>query len=87
MRRMTPSEGSDDIQGILADIENEVYRNEQMIKKSIALEYLIQLVDPKYKEQFQLAEKKARTFEDINRLLELAKKHIGQKTAITLLGI
>ena len=84
---MVSVEGSDDIQNILTEIENEVYRNEQMIKKSIALEYLIQLVDPKYKEQFILAEKKARTFEDINRLLELAKKHIGQKTAITLLGI
>ena len=72
---------------ILADIEEEVYRNERMIKLSVALEYMIQLVDPKYKEAFIKAEKNARTIEELNRILDLAKKHIGQKTAISMLGI
>ena len=72
---------------ILADIEEEVYRNERMIKLSVALEYMIQLVEPKYKESFIQAEKSARTIEDMNKILELAKKHIGQRTAISMLGI
>jgi hypothetical protein len=72
---------------ILADIEEEVYRNERMIKLSVALEYMIQLVDPKFKEAFLRAEKNARTIEELNNILELAKKHIGQRTAISMLGI
>ena len=72
---------------ILADIEEEVYRNERMIKLSVALEYMIQLVEPKYKESFIRAEKSARTIEDMNKILDLAKKHIGQRTAISMLGI
>ena len=42
---------------------------------------------PKFKEAFLKAEKSARTIEELNRILELAKKHIGQKTAIGMLGI
>ena len=72
---------------ILADIEEEVYRNERMIKLSVALEYMIQLVEPKFKEAFLKAEKSARTIEELNRILDLARKHIGQRTAISMLGI
>jgi HEPN domain-containing protein len=72
---------------ILGEIEEEVYRNERMIKLNVALEYMIQLVDPKYKDAFIRAEKSARTIEDMNKILELAKKHIGQRTAISMLGI
>ena len=72
---------------ILADIEEEVYRNERMIKLSVALEYMIQLVEPKFKDAFLRAEKSARTIEELNAILDLAKKHIGQKTAISMLGI
>jgi len=80
-------EGESNISEILADIEEEVYRNERMIKLSVALDYMIQLVEPKHKDAFIQAEKNARTIEDMNRILDLAKKHIGQKTAITMLGI
>ena len=72
---------------ILADIEEEVYRNERMIKLSVALEYMIQLVEPKFKDAFLRAEKSARTIEGLNAILDLAKKHIGQKTATSMLGI
>jgi hypothetical protein len=58
-----------------------------MIKLSVALEYMIQLVEPKFKEAFKKAEKEARTIEELNRILDLAKKHIGQRTAINMLGI
>jgi hypothetical protein len=58
-----------------------------MIKLSVALEYMIQLVEPKYKELFMKAERSARTIEDMNKILDLAKKHIGQKTAISMLGL
>ena len=75
------------IEDILSEIEEEVYRNERMIKLSVALDYLIDMVEPKYKDTFLQAEKNARTVEDMNRILALAKKHIGQKTAITMLGL
>ena len=85
MESSEPAEGN--VSEILADIEEEVYRNERMIKLSVALEYMIQLVEPKFKESFLKAEKSARTIEELNRILELAKKHIGQRTAISMLGI
>jgi len=85
MEANEPAEGN--VSEILADIEEEVYRNERMIKLSVALEYMIQLVEPKFKEAFLKAEKNARTIEELNRILELAKKHIGQRTAISMLGI
>jgi len=72
---------------ILADIEQEVFKNEKMIKLSVALEYMIQLVDPKYREIFREAELKAKTVDDMTKILDLVKKHIGQKTAINMLGI
>ena len=85
MEAQEPAEGN--VSEILADIEEEVYRNERMIKLSVALEYMIQLVEPKFKEAFLKAEKEARTIDELNRILDLAKKHIGQKTAISMLGI
>jgi hypothetical protein len=85
MEANEPAEGN--VSEILADIEEEVYRNERMIKLSVALEYMILLVEPKFKEAFLKAEKNARTIEELNRILELAKKHIGQRTAISMLGI
>ena len=72
---------------ILSEIEDEVYRNERMIKLSVALEYMIQLVEPKYKPLLEAAEEKARTIDDMNRILELVKKHVGQRTAIGMLGL
>ncbi|MCK5560083.1 MAG: hypothetical protein KAJ51_05795 [Thermoplasmata archaeon] len=85
MEAASPVEGN--VSEILADIEEEVYRTERMIKLSVALEYMIQLVEPKYKESFIRAEKNAKTIDDMNKILELAKKHIGQRTAISMLGI
>ena len=85
MEAQEPAEGN--VSEILADIEEEVYRNERMIKLSVALEYMIQLVEPKFKEAFIKAEKNARTIEELNRILDLAKRHIGQRTAISMLGI
>ena len=76
-----------EVDDILAEVEEDVFRNERMIKLSIALEYMIQLVEPKYKEAFIRAERNAKTVEDMNRILELARKHIGQRTAINILGI
>lgn len=76
-----------EINEILAEVEEDVYRNETMIKLSIALEYMIQLVEPKYKEAFQKAERNAKTVEDMNRILELAKKHIGQRASIAILEL
>ena len=78
-------EGS--VSEILADIHEEVFRYEKMIRLSVALEYMIQLVDPKFRDTFIRAEKSARTIDDMNKILDLAKKHIGQRTAIEIMGI
>ncbi|MCK4613367.1 MAG: hypothetical protein KAU14_01080 [Thermoplasmata archaeon] len=82
-----PTTRSLTVDEILADIEQEVYKNEKMIKLSVALEYMIHLVEPKYKEVFREAELKAKTVDDMTKILDLVKKHIGQKTAISMLGI
>ena len=72
---------------ILADVEQEVYKNEKMIKLSVALEYMIQLVEPKYRDVFKEAELRAKTVDDMTKILDLVKKNLGQKTAINMLGI
>ena len=68
-------------------IEDEIYRNERMIKLSVAIDYMIQLVDPKFRHLFEEAEKNANSLEDMTRILELAKKMIGQKAAISMLRL
>jgi len=71
----------------LAGLEEEVNRTDKMIQMKVAIEYLTQLIDAKYRSAFMEAEKNARTVEDMTRLLELAKKYIAQRTLIDLLGI
>jgi hypothetical protein len=58
-----------------------------MIQMKVAIEYLTQLIDPKYRAAFFEAEKNARTVEDMTKLLELAKRYIAQRTVMDLLGI
>jgi len=71
----------------LAGLEDEVNRTDKMIQMKVAIEYLTQLIDPKYRSAFMEAEKNARTVEDMTKLLELAKRYIAQRTLIDLLGI
>lgn len=68
-------------------IEDEIYRYERMIKLEVAIDYMLDLVDPKLRPLFEEAKNNARTIEDMTRLLELAKKIIGQKAAITMLRL
>ena len=77
-------EGVDDA---MKAIEDEIYRNERMIKLSVAIDYMIDLVDPKLKPLFEDATKNAKTLDDLTRILEMAKKIIGQKAAISMLRI
>lgn len=71
----------------LSGLEEEINRTDRMIQMKVAIEYLTQLIDPRYRTAFVEAEKGARTVEDMARLLELAKKYIAQRTVIDLLGI
>jgi hypothetical protein len=71
----------------LAGLEDEVNRTDKMIQMKVAIEYLTQLIDPKYRAAFTEAEKNARSVEEMTKLLELAKKYIAQRTLIDLLGI
>lgn len=71
----------------LAALEEELGRTDKLIQMRVAFEYLTDLIDPKFREAFLEAERSAKTVEDMNRVLELAKKYIAQKTVMDLLGI
>jgi hypothetical protein len=71
----------------LAGLEDEVNRTDKMIQMKVAIEYLTQLIDAKYRAAFMEAEKNARSVEEMTKLLELAKRYIAQRTLIDLLGI
>ena len=71
----------------LAGLEEEVNRTDKMIQMKVAIEYLTQLIDAKYRSAFMEAERNARTVEEMTKLLELAKRYIAQRTLIDLLGI
>ncbi|MEM2869218.1 MAG: hypothetical protein QW379_02190 [Thermoplasmata archaeon] len=71
----------------LASLEEELGRTDRMIQMKVAMNYLAQLIDPKYRQAFEEAERSAKTVEDMTRLIELAKKFIAQRTVVDLLGI
>ncbi len=71
----------------LASLEEELGRTDRMIQMKVAMNYLAQLIDPKYRQAFEQAERSAKTVEEMNRVIELAKKFIAQRTVVDLLGI
>ena len=68
-------------------LEEETEKNDRMIQMRIALDYLAELIDPRHKDAFIRAERSARTVEEMNRVLELAKKYIAQKVLIEILDL
>jgi hypothetical protein len=68
-------------------LEEETEKNDRMIQMRIALDYMAELIDPKHKDAFIRAERTARTVEEMNRVLELAKKYIAQKVLIDILDL
>jgi len=71
----------------LAGLEEEINRTDRMIQMKVAMNYLAQLIDPKYRQAFEEAERSAKSIEEMNRIIELAKKFIAQRTVVDLLGI
>ena len=71
----------------VAVLEEETEKNDRMIQMRIALDYLAELIDPKHKDAFVRAERNARTVEEMNRVLELAKKYIAQRVLIDILDL
>lgn len=71
----------------LAVLEEETEKNDRMIQMRVALDYLAELIDPKHKDAFIRAERAARTVEEMNRVLELAKKYVAQKVLIEILDL
>jgi len=71
----------------LEQIEAEVNEREKLIKLKTALEYMVQLVDDRYKPTFQQIIDSAKTLEEMKRVMEVVSKQIGQQAAINLLGI
>jgi len=74
-----------DEKGTLQELEEEVARTERMLQVKAALDYLIMLIDPKYRNAFEKAEKEAQTPEELMHLVDLAKRHLGQKALIEIL--
>lgn len=68
-------------------LEEETEKNDRMIQMRVALDYLAELIDPKHKDSFIRAERSARTVEEMNRVLELAKKYVAQKVLIEILDL
>ena len=71
----------------LAGLEEEITRTDRMIQMKVAMDYLAQLIDPKYRQAFQEAERSAKTIEEMNRIIDLAKKFIAQRTLVDIMGI
>lgn len=71
----------------VAVLEEETEKNDRMIQMRIALDYLAELIDPKHKDAFVRAERNARTVEEMNRVLELAKKYIAQRVLVDILDL
>ena len=71
----------------LGVLEEETEKNDRMIQMRVALDYLAELIDPKHKDAFIRAERNARTVEEMNRVLELAKKYVAQKVLIEILDL
>jgi len=71
----------------VAVLEEETEKNDRMIQMRIALDYMAELIDPRHKDAFIRAERTARTVEEMNRVLELAKKYIAQKVLIDILDL
>ena len=72
-------------QDIVQMIREDVEKTEKAIKTRVAIEYLADLMEERYRDAFLRAEKAARTPEDLASLLETAKTHIGQQAARELL--
>ncbi len=71
----------------VAVLEEETEKNDRMIQMRIALDYLAELIDPRHKDAFVRAERNARTVEEMNRVLELAKKYIAQRVLVDILDL
>ncbi len=72
---------------ILMDIEDEISKNERMIKLSIALEYMVQLVDPKNRDKIREAALKAKTVDDMTKIINVVKAEIGQRNIFNMFGL
>lgn len=72
---------------ILMDIEEEISKNERMIKLSIALEYMVQLVDPKNRDKIREAALKAKTVDDMTKIINVVKAEIGQRSIFNMFGL
>lgn len=71
----------------LAGLEDEINRTERMIQMKVALDYMKQLIDPKFRPAFEQAERNAKSVEDMERIIGLAKKYIAQRTVMGIMGI
>jgi hypothetical protein len=81
------AEGREEATSGIAVLEEETEKNDRMIQMRVALDYLAELIDPKHKDSFIRAERTARTVEEMNRVLELAKKYVAQKVLIEILDL
>jgi hypothetical protein len=72
---------------VTRSIETEMTVNAELIELVAAGEYLLQLVDPGMRSQFEELLRDVSGVEDVKKVLELIKMQIGQQSAKKLFGL
>jgi hypothetical protein len=75
------------LESVTRDIESEMTVNAELIELIAAGEYLLQLVEPGMRSQFEELLRDINGMEDVRRVIELIKKQIGQQAAKKLFGL
>jgi hypothetical protein len=75
------------LESVARDIESEMTVNAELIELIAAGEYLLQLVEPGMRSQFEELLRDINGMEDVRRVIELIKKQIGQQAAKKLFGL
>jgi hypothetical protein len=71
------------LESVARDIESEMTVNAELIELIAAGEYLLQLVEPGMRSQFEELLRDINGMEDVRRVIELIKKQIGQQAEAT----
>ncbi len=72
---------------VARSIETEMTVNAELIELIAAGDYLLQLVDPGMRRQFEEILRDASGVEDVKKVIELIKLQIGQQAAKKLFGL
>jgi hypothetical protein len=75
------------VESVARSIESEMTVNAELIELIAAGEYLLQLVDPGMRHQFEEILRDISGVEEVKKVIELIKMQIGQQAAKKLFGL